>query len=483
MIQFPCPKCKALHECTEQKGGVITNCRKCGWPIEIPDTVNEAVTAGVNVPKPAPKPVLTPRPDRQLIRADSAGEPGQNRTIVMLLGAAVAGLFALIAVLLVVGIVSYQNRGKPTEAGDIASANKSRLESTSANGGTGLDKKPNPQELAPFPPPVTTLPVPSPVIGSKPPEEPAARDKLKAISDEDPKVRIKAIHEWGQLGAQGQPAIPHLLKALSDPDTAVSEEAAAALGKIAPPRADDVNGIIPALGRILASRTASVDGRRYAARALGEAGVEGSAAIPALKNAVDEDLDSEVRCAAIDSLGKLGNSTKDAIPILVKNVSSRNEPIRLHALTALGSLGPLAAEAVPALDELVNDKGVEKPVRMRVAVALSKISPNTAEKDALPLVLDALAEPDLRKEASSALTKIGKPAVPLLGEALYFELKENKDQNVVQTRLAVIEILGEIGPESRSSKRALDALLNLSKRDPSSQVREAAKKALNQIQK
>jgi HEAT repeat protein len=483
MIQFPCPKCKALHECTEQKGGVITNCRKCGWPIEIPDTANEAVTAGVNVPKPAPKPELTPRPDRQSIRATSADEPGKNRTVLMLLGVGVAGLFGLIAVLVVVVMLAYQNRGKATEAGDLASANKSRVDSTPATGSTGLDKKLNPQELTPFPPPITTLPVPSPVIGVKPPEEPAARDKLKAISDEDPKVRIKAIREWGQLGAQGQPAVPHLLKALSDPDTAVSEEAAAALGKIAPPRTDDVHGAIQALGRILASRTATVDGRRYAARALGEAGAEGPAAIGALKNAVDEDFDSEVRCAAIDSLGKLGSSTKEAIPILVKNVSSRNEAICFHALTALASLGPRATEAVPALDELVNDKGVDKSVRMRVAMALSKISPNTAERDALPLFLDALAEPDLRKDASSALTKIGKPAVPLLGEALYFELKENKDQNVVQTRLAVIEILGEIGPESRSSKRALDALLNLSKKDPSSQVREAAKKALNQIQK
>jgi hypothetical protein len=66
---------------------------------------------------------------------------------------------------------------------------------------------------------------------------------------------------------------------------------------------------------------------------------------------------------------------------------------------------------------------------------------------------------------------------------LYFELKDSKDQNVVQTRLTVIEVLGEIGPDCRSSKRALDALLNLSKKDPSAQIREAAKKALNQIQK
>jgi HEAT repeat protein len=241
--------------------------------------------------------------------------------------------------------------------------------------------------------------------------------------------------------------------------------------------------MIPALGKILASRTASVDGRRYAARALGEAGKDVSTALVALKNAANEDTDNEVRCTAIDSLGKLGDSTKEAIPILAKYVNNRSESLRLHAINALASLGPRASEAVPALDDLVSDKGVDKAVRMRVAVALSRIDMKAAEKDALPLFVDALADADLRKDAGSALMKIGKPAVPLLAETLYFELKDSKDQNVVQTRLAVIEILGEIGPECRSSKRALDALLTLSKKDASSQVREAAKKALNQIQK
>ncbi|HEY1859976.1 MAG TPA: HEAT repeat domain-containing protein [Gemmataceae bacterium] len=483
MIQFPCPNCQAIHECSEQKSGVITNCRHCGWPIEIPDPVSEAVTAGVVVPKPTPRPPLVARPEKHSIQVNPPTDSGKHRAHLLLLGAGVAGLFAVAAVLLFVGFIAYQNHTRPTEAADVAGANKLRSEKAAHSGlnGAALDNKPMPSELSPFPPPNPILT--PPVIPGKPPEEPITRDKIKALSDEDPKVRIKAIQEWGQLGAQGQAALPHLLKALSDPEISVGEEAAAALGKIAPPRPDDVQGVIPVLGKILASRTASADGRRYAARALGEAGRDGQPAIPALKNAVSDDVDNEVRCAAVDSLGKLGVFSKDAIPFLAGNLANRNDAIRVHALNALSALGPLAADAVPALDELISDKGIDKSFRMHVAVALAKINPKTTEKDLLPLYVDALAEPDLRKDAGSALIKIGKPAVPLLGEALYFELKESKDQNVVQTRLAMIEVLGEIGPDCRSSKRALDALLNLSKKDPSSQIREAARKALNQIQK
>jgi HEAT repeat protein len=385
------------------------------------------------------------------------------------------------AVLLFVGFFAYQYRGRPTEAADFAAGNKSPTAKVPGSNGAGLDKKPLVSEPPPFPPPNPVI-VP-PVLTGKPADVPAARDKFKALADDDPKVRIKAIQEFGQMGALAQPALPQLLKALSDSDTAVGEEAAAALGKIAPPRAADVQGLLTVLTRILASRTASVDGRRYAARALGETGKEGQSAIASLDNAAADDSDTDVRCVAIDSLGRLGNSAKDAIPVLARHLKDRNEPVRVHALSALSALGPLAVEAVPALDELVNDKGVEKSVRMRVAVALGKIDPKTSDKEVVPLYVDALAEQDLRKDAASALIRIGKPAVSPLGDTLYFELKENKDPNVVLTRLAVIEVLGEIGPDCRSSKRALDALLSLSKKDPSSQIREAAKKALNQIQK
>src|SRR5262249_11175329 len=192
-----------------------------------------------NVSKPTLRPVLTPRPEQALVQASPANKVDGNRTLLMLLVAGAAGLFALILVLFFIGFLAVQNRGKQTTGGDIAGANKSNIQRT-ANGGpdaAGLDKKPNQQDLIPFPPPPTTPT--TPVLGGKPPEETPARDRLKELSDPDPKVRIRAIQEWGQLGAQGQAAVAHLLKALGDPDAAVSEEAAAALAKIAPPRGDD----------------------------------------------------------------------------------------------------------------------------------------------------------------------------------------------------------------------------------------------------
>jgi HEAT repeat protein len=92
-------------------------------------------------------------------------------------------------------------------------------------------------------------------------------------------------------------------------------------------------------------------------------------------------------------------------------------------------------------------------------------------KEAAADLVAILGENLSRDAAASALTRIGKPAVPELIKGL-----RSKDLFVRQ-RCAIV--LGEIGPDARP---ALPLLRNLAVNDPTVTVRDAAEAAARKLE-
>jgi len=93
------------------------------------------------------------------------------------------------------------------------------------------------------------------------------------------------------LARIGRPAVPALIRALSDPDPELRHQAARALSRMGP----SVRDAVPALIRALKDPDPLV--RRSAARALGQVGPDAAIAIPALVEAMRSKDDTETNVA------------------------------------------------------------------------------------------------------------------------------------------------------------------------------------------
>lgn len=109
--------------------------------------------------------------------------------------------------------------------------------------------------------------------------------------------------------------------------------------------------------------------RSEAAFQLGQLGPGGSAAVPALIEAI-WDANGAVRCEVLIALGSIGDAA--AVPSLVRVLEVRDWLMRIVASRALGRIGPGARHAIPALVTLsLRDPVVD--VREMAALALRAI--------------------------------------------------------------------------------------------------------------
>lgn len=202
------------------------------------------------------------------------------------------------------------------------------------------------------------------------------------VEFQDANIRSGAAEVIGRFGDAALPALPALIRALSDRALRVRETAARSIqeiGSFSPT-------VIQALADALSDPAGSV--RAEAARGLGVAGPLARECVPQLIRLLD-DSDTSARNAAADAMGKVGTPSPAAAPPLIDIVLGNTDRSRKAAAVALGAIGPKAVAAVPSLVSILNDKDSE--VRLAAVDALRAIQPE-AEPDSLmrmtPVVWD-----------------------------------------------------------------------------------------------
>lgn len=287
---------------------------------------------------------------------------------------------------------------------------------------------------------------------------------ITASANEDRFVRMEAIDALDAFGHAAKAAVPALVKAVKN-DSENGCFAAHTLGAV------DAEGIsLPVLIGALDAPNPQM--RRFASFGLGRMGPLASAAEQALHEGLtDNDPGARIAAAAAywsvtgraeepvqvlrsvlrssgswavqmwaaDALAELGSAAKAAVRDLIPCLESETRYALTSSATALGRMGPCAATAVPALTGRLMESD-DHYTRVCIARALWRIS---AWEKSLSVFEDAL--------------------------------RNSRDSMAVS---AAAEAVGEMGAQARGLAPLLRPLL----KDSDSFVRDAAKKALGQIE-
>ena len=332
----------------------------------------------------------------------------------------------------------------------------------------------------------------------------------KCLRDSDPKVSQQAAGTLSFLGVEAKDAIPDLITAVEKKNVF----AANALAKMGPLAKDAV----PTLRAALKDNTTFEWGARHdksdigkvivvkvflaemSAKALGSIGTAAEATLPELQDAAKDHLPS-VRLEAVRALGLIGSPK--AIPQLLAlfdKVSPAKDELGMAAAKAIADIGE------PALPDLLKaNKGTKLPQRMGAAFAIAQIRPVPPDavallrpylkaaapevragaighlgqmgadaKDVIPdlvaMLSDKVHSELVRQEIATALGEIGEPAVPAILECA-------KHKSAVTRRWSAV-ILGKMKSPPGDAVPTLARLLS---KDPESEVRTAAAKALGEF--
>jgi HEAT repeat protein len=190
----------------------------------------------------------------------------------------------------------------------------------------------------------------------------AVRMLAEALGDSEVDVRELAAAALSDFGPDTQVALPELIKAVQDESPIVRRRALRAIGAIGVSAADDA---LPCL--IAATEDIDDSVALQAVAALGELGPPAAPAVPALMSVV---WTGDVRRRAIAgvALTRIGDA---AVPSLIQSLSHPAAEVRVKVAHLLGQIGPAAVEARSALQTLAADK--DEAVRNEAAAALRQI--------------------------------------------------------------------------------------------------------------
>lgn len=191
---------------------------------------------------------------------------------------------------------------------------------------------------------------------------------FRAVSDERARVRLAAVDAIETLGTAAAPAVPTIVRGMSDGNLFVRWATARVIGKIGV-NGVDTNLTVPPLARLLSDP--DLDVNLAAANALSLYGAWAAPAVPALARAANTG-DPERRVAAINALVSIGKDAEPAIPAVTAALSFNDNRVQREAADALGHFGAAATSAIPALEITLNDS--DPDVRKAAADALLRIT-------------------------------------------------------------------------------------------------------------
>ena len=272
---------------------------------------------------------------------------------------------------------------------------------------------------------------------------------LKAVDDENPKVRVEAIYT---LGAVAQPPLAddpakQLIKALDHYDPVIRAAAARVIGRLK----------VTSAGKdlITAVNDSQQPVRLAAMRALGD--IRERTAIDALTQQVEHYKKGEGAWSALDALANIGDPS--SVPLFKTRLADRDQFIRRAAAEGLGRAGD--SSEIAAL-EAGETKDSSPMVRAAMAFALSRLG-----RDYVRHLIAALDDEKLVAQAAGYLIELGPVAIPALLEAL----KEQDD--AIRGNAALV--LGAVGTSEHIP--ALSALST----DREPDVKRAAGRSIDRI--
>lgn len=318
----------------------------------------------------------------------------------------------------------------------------------------------------------------------------------RAMDDAEPRVRAAAAYAMGVFFLDTELVVPVLARRFDDPDESVRGAIASSLSRMGAPAVPTLTEAIEhgdMSQRLLSTRALGAMGngakaavpllagllqdpqpalREAAASALGHIGRdrdwpaglgydhELTTMIPARRP-----LTGTARASYAPLLH--GLMLERVVPPLIDALADQEAKVRAAAASALGRMRHEAAEATRALIDAIEDADSE--VRRAVVNALGHVAAD--DPAALPPVAARLNDEDdqVRWSAARVLANYGAPAVPWLVEAMETE--------TVAVRRLVVETLGDLGPAAVTARPALEAALG----DPDAEVRDAAEWALGRL--
>jgi HEAT repeat protein len=240
-----------------------------------------------------------------------------------------------------------------------------------------------------------------------------------AQDEAEPKVRGKGTTEWVAI-----------LRTAKEPNQ--RRAAIVALSILGPKQLE----VVPSLATAVSDADEQV--RVAAIQTLGGMGQDSRGAVDALGRAATDDKAPTVRSAACQALGKLGPIAQAAAPKLLEALSDPDPRTRAGAAVALPEVKIDSAVALTPLTKTLDDS--DRLVRVAAASALGRL--DSAGKSALKLgkCVQSDSDAEVRRACAQALLQLGanvRPAYPALLEAIAKE----KLPDVRQRILAILAVV------------------------------------------
>ena len=312
---------------------------------------------------------------------------------------------------------------------------------------------------------------------------------VPTLGDASDGVKRQFVDFLEEIGSPGTPA---LVAMLQDPSKRVRKEAVEALGEIGEnERKAGRNSDAAAIGLVMALEDASDEVFREALAELDDVRPTSSESLavvlPAL-TAVQTRGSSSTRSDVLDVLGRIGEilakngtSTDTIRDALIAGLSDGSRKVRRNAVAELSDIRSVSVETFTALISALSDDS--DAVRARAEDALIELGQHAA-MTVTPMLADALTKSqsavtrghivDVLGGIGEELVDDGKPGAVVV-EPILIALQDTAED----VRRNAADELGEMHATSPEVGTALTQALE----DTSKAVRDAAKKAIQRIEK
>jgi hypothetical protein len=261
----------------------------------------------------------------------------------------------------------------------------------------------------------------------------------------------------------------------TDKADAVRETAATAIGSKFTAQVADL-GYIAAL--IDGLKDPHQGTRIAVAGALRNMGKDAERAFPALIDAAKNPKEHVlVRSAALHVLSRHAKENPQTLPLLVDLLKNNETPATLREAAAegLGRSDSDKAEVVTLLCQTLGDKSLE----LRKAAAVSLVTLGVKAKAGWPAIKEHMTDAKEESGIRNQLIRLAGTLAKTNDDAIKALTDSARDDKSTENRIAAIQELGELGSRAQSAVMVLN---KIAEGDARAAIREAAAKALKQIQ-